>query len=154
MHFRIRGLPAEHFEPLFSMSDTELNARRARRCTAPPGTSYPCRISLTDARPGDEVLLTYYEHHVVGSPYYAGFAVYVRPGEQQFDRADCVPQQLRSRLLALRAYDDSAMMLTSDLTDGRNLEQAIKQLFGDPRATYLHAFYAKPGCYAASIERA
>ena len=34
MHFRIQGLPAEEFTPLFSMSDTEL-ANAARYAVSP-----------------------------------------------------------------------------------------------------------------------
>jgi hypothetical protein len=38
--------------------------------------------------------------------------------------------------------------------DGKELEGTITRLFGDDRADYLHVHYAKPGCYAARIERA
>ena len=103
-HFRIRGLPAERFAPLFQLSNSELSARHARRLIA-EGSGYPCRISLTDAAPGDEVLLFNYEHHAVDSPFRSSFAIYIRQGEQTFDAIDEVPQQLRSRMLSLRGYD-------------------------------------------------
>ena len=70
MNFRITGLPAERFERLFALSDAELAEHAAVRLIAdarPPGA--PCRISLTDARLGDELLLVNYEHHPVDSPY-------------------------------------------------------------------------------------
>src|SRR6185369_7809401 len=79
MRFRITGLPAEEFAPLFALSDEELGRRGAVRRIADgrvPGS--PCRISLTDAQPGDELLLVNYEHHAVASPYRMRFAVYVR----------------------------------------------------------------------------
>ncbi|HEX5213002.1 MAG TPA: DUF1203 domain-containing protein, partial [Pseudolabrys sp.] len=80
MNFRITGLPAEPFAQLFSLSDAELAARGAvRRKAVGP---HPCRVSLTDATPGDEVILVNYEHHAVASPYRMRFAIYVRPGEQ------------------------------------------------------------------------
>jgi len=31
---------------------------------------------------------------------------------------------------------------------------SIAWLLGDPRADYLHVHYARPGCYAARIDRA
>ena len=68
MAFRLRGLPAEQFSPLFAMSDDELSLHGAVRRTADarePG--YPCRVSLTDSNPGDELIL------VRASP--GGFAV-------------------------------------------------------------------------------
>jgi hypothetical protein len=115
---------------------------------------YPCRISLTDSRPGDELLLVNYEHHRVTSPYRMRFAVYVRKGEETYDTVDEVPEQLRIRMLAARAFDADAMLVGWELVDGRQLEAAIEQLFSDPRAAYLHVHYAAPGCYAARIDRA
>ena len=95
MSFRITGLPAEPFAPLFDLSDAELATRDAVRRIATSGS--PCRVSLTDATPGDELILVNYEHHPVDSPYRMRFAIYVRKGEERFDAIDEVPQQLRSR---------------------------------------------------------
>src|ERR1700744_430176 len=112
MSFRITGLPAEKFAPFFAMSDSELSARSAvRRIADAREPGYPGRISLTDSRPGDELILVNYEHHPVASPYRMRFAVYVRKGEAQFDAVNEVPAQLRSRMLAVRAFDDAAMMV-------------------------------------------
>jgi len=155
MSFRITGLPAERFAHLFGLSDAELAALGAVRRIADgriPG--YPCRISLTDSREGDELLLVNYEHHGVGSPYRMRFAIFVRNGEETFDEVDQVPEQLRLRMLAVRAFDSDAMMVGYELVDGRELEAAIERLFMDPRAAYLHIHFAAPGCYAARVDRA
>jgi hypothetical protein len=155
MSFRIRGLPAEDFAGLFALSDGELAAQGAVRRIADgrvPG--YPCRVSLTDARPGDELLLVNYEHHPVPSPYRMRFAIFVRRGEQTYEAVDAVPEQLRIRTLAVRAFDAEAMLVGWELVEGRDLEAAIELLFAEPRAAYLHVHYAAPGCYAARVERA
>ena len=155
MSFRITGLPAEDFAPLFDLSDAELAARGAVRRIAEqrtPGT--PCRISLTDASAGEELLLVNYEHHSVSSPYRMRFAVFVRRGEERYDAIDQVPEQLRLRTLAVRSFDADAMMDDRELVDGRELEGAIARLFADPRAAYLHVHFAAPGCYAARVDRA
>ena len=155
MSFRITGLPAEDFAHLFALSDEELVARGAVRRSADARTpGYPCRVSLTDSRPGDELLLVNYEHHPVSSPYRMRFAVYVRKGEETYDAIDEVPEQLRIRTLAVRAFDTDAMMVGWELIDGRQVEAAVQRLFADPRAAYLHVHYAAPGCYAARIDRA
>jgi hypothetical protein len=152
MHFRIRGLPAETFAPLFHLSDEELKQHGAvRRIADGPR---PCRISLTDAKPGDELILVNYEHHAVASPYRMRFAIYVRQGEETFDGVDKVPEQLRTRMLAARSFDADAMMVGSETVAGVKLEEAIERLFADPRAVYLHVHFAAPGCYAACVERA
>lgn len=152
MSFRITGLPVEPFAGLFDLSDDELRARGAVRRIA--DNPYPCRISLTDAEPGDELLLVNYEHHPVDSPYRMRFAIYVRRGEEQYDAVDQVPEQLRTRMLAVRSFDEAGMMIERELTEGQQVEQAIERLFADPAAAYLHVHYAAPGCYAARVDRA
>jgi Protein of unknown function (DUF1203) len=155
MHFRIQGLPAAEFAPLFSMSDAELAEHGAvRRIADARERGYPCRVSLTDSKPGDELILVNYEHHAVASPYRMRFAVYVRPGEKQFDAVDEVPQYLRGRTLAVRAFDDTGMMVGWKLVEGDQLEDAVAKLLAEPRAAYLHLHFAAPGCYAARVERA
>jgi hypothetical protein len=154
MSFRITGLPAAQFSGLFGLSDHELAARGAVRRIADHRTpGYPCRISLTDSREGDELLLVNYEHHPVDSPYRMRFAIYVRKGEETYDAINQVPEQLRIRTLAVRSFDADAMMLGWELTEGRALEAAIDRLFADPRAAYLHVHFAAAGCYAARVER-
>jgi len=155
MSFRITGLPAEEFAPLFALSDAELAARGAvRRIAEGEMVGRPCRVSLTDSRPGDELILCNYEHQPVDSPYRMRFAIYVRKGETQFDAIDEVPVQLRTRTLAVRAFDDDAMMIGSELVEGDALEPAIERRLADPRARYLHIHFAAPGCYAARVDRA
>jgi hypothetical protein len=154
MSFRIKGLPAEKFQHLFALSDAALRAHQALRSTVDRENAYPCRISLTDAAPGEEVLLVNYEHHAVDTPYRSRFAVYVRAGEATFDAVDEVPAQLRRRILAARGYDENGMLVEADLVDGRELEGKIEQLFADQKIAYLHLHFAKPGCYAARVERA
>jgi hypothetical protein len=155
MSFRITGLPAERFAHLFALSDQELAAQGAVRRIADgrmPG--YPCRVSLTDSHEGDELILVNYEHHGVDSPYRMRFAIYVREGDTRYDAIDQVPEQLRTRTLALRAFDVEAMMTGCELVDGREVEAAIERLFANQNTAYLHVHFAAPGCYAAQVERA
>jgi hypothetical protein len=155
MSFRITGLPAERFAPLFALSDAELAAQGAVRRIADERTpGYPCRVSLTDSRAGDELVLVNYEHHLVASPYRMRFAIYVRKGEETYDQVDQVPAQLRLRTLAARAFDADAMMVDRELVDGRDLEAAIGRLLAASRAAYVHIHFAAAGCYAARVERA
>ncbi len=154
MSFRITGLPAAEFADLFSLDDAALRARRAVRQVVDARLSFPCRISLTDAEIGERVILVNYEHQSADTPYRASHAIYVREGEVTYDAVDAVPDQLRRRMLSLRAFDEAGMIVGADLVDGRKLEDAIATLLADKRAAYLHAHFAKYGCYAARIERA
>jgi hypothetical protein len=125
-----------------------------RRIADARDPGYPCRVSLADSSPGDELILLNYEHHDVASPYRMRFAIFVRKGDASFNAVDQVPQQLRRRMLAVRAFDAEAMMVGFELIDGEKLETAIARLFADARAAYLHIHFAAPGCYAARVERA
>ena len=51
--------------------------------------------------------------------------------------------------MVLRFYQGSA----ADAKGNRE-RITIERLFAEPRAAYLHAHFAAPGCYAARIERA
>jgi hypothetical protein len=155
MHFRIQGLAAENFDHLFALPDEALARLGAvRRIADDRRPGYPCRVSLTDSRPGDELLLLNYEHLPVDSPYRMRFAIYVRKGDATYDKIDAVPDQLRCRTLAVRSFDGKGMMLGHELVDGCELEGAIEKLFRAPKAEYLHVHFAAPGCYAARVSRA
>ena len=154
MGFRITGLDAAEFEHWFTLGDAELAARGAVRRTVDAPHAFPCRISLTDAAVGDEVLLVNYEHLPVASPYRSRHAIYIRAGERRCETVDSVPDMLRRRLLSLRAFDASGMMTDCDVVDGRDIESGIERLLGNPQAAYLHVHFARPGCYAARVERA
>ena len=82
------------------------------------------------------------------------FAIFVRAGESTFDQVDAVPEQLRKRLLAVRAFDSQGMMVTFELTKGTEVEPVLERLLADGRVSYLHLHFAAPGCYAAKVVRA
>ena len=151
MSFRITGLPAENFDHLFALNDAELGERGAVRTQAPGAV--PCRISLTDADIGDEVLLINFEHLPTDSPYRSRHAIYIRHNEHRFEAKDEVPSMLRTRLLSVRAFDAAGMMVDADVIDGKEIEHAIAAQFENSQTRYLHIHFAKPGCFAARVDR-
>ena len=155
MPFQISPLPQGQFDHLLGLSAEQLQAHNAIRTVVNEKPGFPCRISLEDAEIGEEVLLVHYEHQSGPSPFRASHAVYVRPGMKEAVLApDQVPELLRSRVLSLRAFDQKGMMIGADLADGHSVEPVIEQLLSDDRAAYLHIHFAKPGCYAARVDRA
>jgi hypothetical protein len=58
------------------------------------------------------------------------------------------------RLLSIRAYDQAGMMLEADVVDGRELSPMIDRMFAIAGVDYLHAHFARRGCYAARVDRA
>ena len=83
MAYRIEGLAPEAFESLFSMTDGELAARNAMRVTADSAGGYPCRVSLEDAAPGEELVLLNHVSHDVPTPFRTAYAIYVRKGAKR-----------------------------------------------------------------------
>jgi hypothetical protein len=62
MGFQISGLKHEQFQEYFQLDDKALAARGARRYVADNKAGFPCRVSLIDAEPGEQVILLSYHH--------------------------------------------------------------------------------------------
>jgi hypothetical protein len=155
MSFRISALPTARFKPLFALSDEELATRGAMRRIVDKCPGFPCRVSLVDAQVGEVVLLTNYEHQTASSPYRASHAIFVRENAREArPQVGEVPQVLRSRLLSVRGFDEKGMMIDADVVDGRAIEPSIERLLANGTISYLHLHNAKPGCYAARVDRA
>jgi hypothetical protein len=155
MTFRITGLPPERFRHLFGLSDGELIQHGVVRMVADAKPGYPDRVALRDAEIGERLLLLNYTHQPADNPYRASHAIFVLEGaEEAYDQAGKVPEVMRSRSISLRAFDERDLMIDADLAQGIGLEAAIGRLMANSRVAYLHAHYAKRGCYAARIDRA
>jgi Protein of unknown function (DUF1203) len=155
MDFRIQGLSPEPFLPLYGLSDEELANRSAKRYVASAKSGFPDRIEMRDAEPGERLILVNYVHQPADTPYRASHAVFVLEGaERRYDAINEVPEVLLRRLISIRAFDLNHWMVEGDVCDGRELDTTIHKLLAKPEVAYLHAHYAKPGCYAARIERA
>jgi hypothetical protein len=44
-------------------------------------------------------------------------AIFVREGDQTYDKVNEIPEQLRNRILAVRSFDTNAMMVDNRLVD-------------------------------------
>ena len=154
MSFRIRGLAPEIFRPWFAMDDAELRARGAVRLVA-DDPAMPCRVSLEHAPLGDELLLVNFEHQPGATPYRSRHAIFVsRSATRAFDAVDVVPETILSRLVSVRAFDASHMMVDADVVEGTHAAELFERLLADPATSYLHVHNARRGCYAARVERA
>jgi len=152
--FQLNALPENEFVSLFSRTDAELQAIGARRMIVDQKPGYPCRVSLVDAEIGETVILLPFTHHNVSTPYRASGPILVRlAAKPAKPAAGEIPEMFRDRLLSLRAYDASAMMVAALITKGTELEDAIDRLFADDAVQYLHVHNAQPGCYNCSVVR-
>lgn len=154
MNFRITGLPIEDFAPLLRMADEALRRAGVTRRIADAPNAYPCRISLEDAVPGEEVLLLTYAHQPASSAYASSGPIFVRRNATATRIAlNRVPEQQRRRLLSVRAYDSRHWLVDADVTPGTELEALIERLFAQPDVSYLQVHNARYGCYACRVDR-
>lgn len=153
--FRIVALDDAPYAALFELDDADLRQHGAVRMTADEDFGYPCRVSLEDARTGDELLLLPFVHHAVDTPYRASGPIFVRRGAKQCQlAAGEVPPLVTKRLMSLRAYDGAGMMQSASVVDGPGVADALANLFQDARIEYVHLHNAKPGCYSCCAVRA
>lgn len=154
MSFRIQGLSPAPFADLYGLANEALAARGALRYFVDKTPGFPDRVEMRDAAPGETVLLVNHVSQPADTPYRASHAIFVREGATKaFDEVDVVPEVFRPRLLSLRAFDAAGMMVDADVVEGVRVESLIDRLLDDGRVDYIHAHYAKRGCYAGRILR-
>ena len=154
MTYRIRGLDPQQFKPLFAMDADGLARARAIRVSAGDDGKYPCRVSLRDADPGDELALLHFTNHDVETPYRNAFAIYVRKSASEAaDYIDELPPVLRARPIALRGYDAAGNLAQAAIAMNDDVDQSLRALLIDPAIAYIDAHNAMHGCFAARIER-
>jgi Protein of unknown function (DUF1203) len=153
MTYRIEGLRRADFTALFAMSDAELTAQNAVRVTA-TGPGYPCRVSLEDAKAGEQLILLNYTSHDVATPYRSAYAIYVRESADDIaPLIDATPPVFEGRPLGLRAFDGDGMLKDAALALPGQADAKIRELFADDNIAYIHAHNAAHGCFSARIDR-
>ena len=154
MSFRITGLDAQPFRRFYGLSDAALATHGVRRVTVDQSPGFPDRIELRDLEIGEKALLLNYMHQPADSPYRSSHAVFIREGaEVTTDLIDEVPDVVRRRLISLRAFSWDGNMLDADVMEGKEIEKTINRFFENTDVAYLHAHYAKYGCFAARVTR-
>ncbi len=122
------------------------------RATGTPG--FPCRVTLEDAEPGEELLLFNHVSHDVDSPYRSSYAIYARPGAKVAARyRDAIPPIFAGRPLGMRAFGIDAMLKTARLAMPGEADSMIRQLFELEDVAYIDVHNAAHGCFAARVER-
>ncbi len=153
--FQLIGIDHEQFEPLFNLTDAQLKEHCAERRIATESSGYPCRISLEDAREGEELLLLPYLHQPATSPYRASGPIFVRRGVKQRKVAPGeMPAYVTSRLMSVRAYDAAHMIVAASVCEGFQAADEITAQFRNGEVTYIHLHNAKRGCFSCLVIRA
>ncbi len=154
MSFKIFALDIDNFNHLFGLDEETLSLQGIQRKVVDSNPGYPCRISLQDAEVGENVLLMNYEHQSAESPFRSSHAIFVRECASQANpEANEIPTMFRHRLLSVRAFDASGMIIDADVVDGERLETVIEPMLENINTDYLHLHNAKLGCYVGLVNR-
>lgn len=154
MTYRIEGLRRDQFQPLFDLAVEQLAAQGARRVTADSPTGYPCRVSLEDARPGEELMLLNYVSHDVDGPFRTTYGIFVRKDARaSASYTDEAPEYLERRTLGLRGFAADGMLKGGLLAMPGEADAKIRELLDRPEIDTIHAHNAALGCFLARIER-
>ena len=154
MAYRIEGLAPAAFESLFGMTDAELAERGAVRVTADSAFGFPCRVSLEDAAPGEELVLLNHVSHDVEGPFRTAYAIFVRKhADRATTHTDEAPPYLDRRTLSLRGFGADGLLKDGLLVPPGEADAGIRRLFERPEVDTIHAHAATYGCFLARIER-
>jgi len=151
--FQLMGLEPGQFSHLFSLSTQELAALGIARVIADSKPGFPCRVSLQDAEPGEELLLLPYEHQPAHSPYRSTGPIFVRAGSTQANlRPGEIPAYVSLRQISVRAYDANHMMVGAEVCRGEEAAVQIQRQFSNPNVRSIHLHNAKRGCFSCRVE--
>ena len=154
MTYRITGIDPAPYRHFYGLTDAELAEHGVVRMavTAKPG--FPCRVSLTDRKVGEKMLLLNHVSHDVAGPYRASHAIFITEGETEpAVFLDEVPPVFATRVLSLRGFDRDGMMIDAALAQPGEADGGIRKLFANDAIETIHAHNATRGCFAARIER-
>ena len=155
MPFRLCGIDPAPFATLFELDEDALAQRGIARCRADRDSGFPCRVSLADARVGDELLLLPYAHQPAETPYRASGPIYVRRDARRAELAPgVVPPYVTRRLMSLRAYSAGHWMVAAEVCEGVDAARELARMFDDPAVAYVHLHNARRGCFSCAAHRA
>lgn len=155
MSFRLSGLDPVPFAPLFALDDATLAARGMRLVVADSDSGYLCRVSLEDARAGQRLILLPWEHLAGDTPYRASGPIFVRrDAERRVLAPGEVPPCVSKRLISLRAYDATLMLLDAEVREGHEVAHELERMFADAAIACVHLHNARRGCYSCVAHRA
>jgi hypothetical protein len=154
MTYSITGLARKEFEHYFAMDNAALALHNAVRVTASSDVGFPCRVSLQDAKAGEDLILLNYVSHDVATPYRSAYAIYVRENAEDIaPLVGAIPSVFAGRAIALRAFDSDGMLRDAALALAGEANDKIYTLFANPQISYIHAHNAAHGCFSARVDR-
>src|SRR5512141_574200 len=149
--FEIHAIPADALARVRS-SRTDVSGNPIEPLEAEGGE--PLRCCLSDARPGEALILFGYEPPIGNSPYREIGAVFAHaqpcPGPATNGG---YPPDWRGRRQVLRAYDRRGWIRDAVVHDGSDPEREIARLLADPETVQVHSRNVAYGCFMFALTR-
>jgi len=153
VNFKISAIKND-YNYMFNLNKEELITKGAIKVTADEYPGFPCRVSLEDAKIGEEVILFPFQHHQTSSPYQSIGPIFIRKNAKSADlKINEIPKMLLHRLLSLRIYDKKGMMIDAKTIEGKVLKNEIKIIFRNNLVNYIQIHNSGPGCYNCQVNR-
>jgi hypothetical protein len=115
----------------------------------------PARCCLTNALPGELLILFNYEPPLPSSPYREKGAVFAHAVQcRPTLDPHAYPTDWRGKPQVLRAYDERGWIHAAIVHDGSSPEGSISSVFEDRAVVEIHSRNVAYGCYMFSLRRA
>ncbi|MBA2585616.1 MAG: DUF1203 domain-containing protein [Chthoniobacterales bacterium] len=150
--FTIVALPTEVAEAARRALDA--GASDHALIAADSANGFPCRHCLRWAKTGEHMILFPFASIPPGRPYAESGPIFVHAEPcERYAADDTYPIEFRKGRV-FRAYDSQQNMIDAELVSGREPEEIIVRLLGNPETAFLQARSADRGCFTFGIERA
>jgi len=151
--FLIRPVSRELLEQLQS-GLASLNGNPVSTVLADAKPGFPCRLSLQDAEPGEELFLVSHCPFNSANPYRETGPVFIRKKAQTAKLAiNQLPEIVRSRQVVVRAYDAAGTLIDAEPSPGDEAAFIIQQFLANPGVEFVHIRAAITGCFLCEARR-
>lgn len=114
----------------------------------------PCRFTLRQSPPGEELLLMSHSPFAGRHPYAEVGPIFIRlRGDDAYEDVHRFPPEIDPATRVFRCYDQDERIV--DARVGTNdPEGLIAELFSNPKVAFIHARSLTYGCFTFKIDRA
>jgi hypothetical protein len=152
-HFQIKPISDQQLRQIENGA-TSVYGNPVQKIVVDQSPGYPCRLSLKDAKVGEEVYLFSHRPFEGQNPYCEIGPVFVHAEATQARLApNEIPDAIKCRPVIVRSYSADETLLSGDPADRENVEQVIEQCLDRDGVDFLHIRAALTGCYLCKVER-
>jgi len=133
---------------------TSLHGNPVETVTIDSNPGYPCRLSLEDARKGEEVYLFSHSPFTGANAYRETGPVFIRKNAVPAALGvNELPEIALARSIVVRAYNSAGTMLAATPVETAEISATIQDLLDDESVECVHLRATASGCFLCSARR-